>query len=205
LLKSIEKEYDYESSEVMVFDPDLIKSTCHLKKIENEPQKNSSYYITFKTAFGVDYLVAMVFESKKDHYYQTEMYRMKEIKLIDHIHRISELIKKYKPTKVGIETMELMGMIFFKILRKANPDIKFVEIRTTLSLRAIMIEKLNGLFEQKKISLFDDSKIKKEFLFIKKEVDGSFGSVKDHSDDIVMATAFLTMIIEDFTYYKYAD
>jgi hypothetical protein len=147
----------------------------------------------------------MVFESKKDHYYQTEMYRMKEIKLIDHIHRISELIKKYKPTKVGIETMELMGMIFFKILRKANPDIKFVEIRTTLSLRAIMIEKLNGLFEQKKISLFDDSKIKKEFLFIKKEVDGSFGSVKDHSDDIVMATAFLTMIIEDFTYYKYAD
>jgi phage terminase large subunit-like protein len=189
LLESIKKEYDlhFESSDLMVFKSNLIESTCHLNQFDNEVKENSNYYITLDTAsFGVDYLVAMVFESKGDHYCQVEMYREKQ-NLQYQISKLSELIKKYNPIKVGIETNGV-GEVYIEALKVKHPKINFVKICTTLSSKAIMIEKLNNLFEQNKISLFNDSEIKKEFLFFQS------GSAKN-SDDIVMAISFLTELI----------
>jgi phage terminase large subunit-like protein len=189
LLELIKKEYDlqFEDSKMITFKTDLIKSTCHLKQNDNEVKENGNYYITLDPAsFGVDYLVAMVFELKGDHHYQVEMYREKQ-NLLYQISKTSELIKKYNPIKVGIETNGV-GKVYIEALKVEHPKINFIEIRTTLSSKAIMIEKLNSLFEQNKISLFDDSAIKKEFLFFQS------GS-GNNSDDIVMATAFLTELI----------
>jgi phage terminase large subunit-like protein len=189
LLESIKEEYDllFASSDEMVFNHDLIESSCHLKRNDNKPNESSEYYITLDTAsFGVDYVVVMVFESKKDHYFQVEMYREKQ-NLQGQISKVSELIEKYNPIKVGIETNGV-GEVYIEALKVRQPNTDFVKIRTTSFSKPIMIEKLNSLFEQNKISLFNDSEIKKEFLFFQS------GS-GNNSDDIVMATAFLTELI----------
>jgi hypothetical protein len=199
LLELIEREYNlgFVDSESMVFNPNLIKSTCHLKKIGDTPREGNHYYITVDTAYGKEeYFVAMIFESKNNHYYQTEMYRERKNDSIIHEHKISELIKKYNPVKVGVETTGIIGKLSFERLQKKNPDINFVKIRITSESKSMMIEKLNVLLVQHKLSLADAPIIQNEFLSFEKKENGLMGTVGDNSDDIVMATAFLTELID---------
>jgi hypothetical protein len=207
-LESVKQEYDlcFNSAASMVFLSELVKSTCHLKQLDDTPKESSDYYITLDTAtIGKDYVVAMVFESYDDHYAQVEMYRKREKPSEYHIYQVSELIEKYKPIKVGIEITGGVGQVYLERLQIQHPDITFVKIRTTGESKPMMIERLNMLLEQNKLSLADSSMIRDEFLSFQKKEDGKMEAVSGSHDDIVMATAFLTMIIEDFTYYKYAD
>jgi hypothetical protein len=206
--ESVKQEYDlcFNSAASMVFLSQLVKSTCHLKQLEDTPKESSDYYITLDTAtIGKDYVVAMVFESYDDHYSQVEMYRKREKPSEYHIYQVSELIDKYKPIKVGIEITGGVGQVYLERLQIQHPDITFVKIRTTGESKPMMIERLNMLLEQHKLSLADSSMIRDEFLSFQKKEDGKMEAVSGSHDDIVMATAFLTMLIEDFTYYKYAD
>jgi hypothetical protein len=207
-LESVKQEYDlcFNSAASMVFLSELVKSTCILKQLDDIPKESSDYYITLDTAtIGKDYVVAMVFESRDNHYYQSEIYRKREKPSEYHIYQVSELIDKYKPIKVGIEITGGVGQVYLERLQIQHPDITFVKIRTTGESKPMMIERLNMLLEQHKLSLADSAMIRDEFLSFQKKEDGKMEAVSGSHDDIVMATAFLTMIIEDFIYYKYAD
>jgi hypothetical protein len=207
-IESVKQEYDlsFNSSASMVFLAELIKTTCNLKQLDSEVREESDYYITLDTATtGKDYVVAVVFESRNDHYYQSALYRKREKPSEYHIYQVSELIDKYKPLKVGVEVTGGVGQVYLERLQIKHPDINFVRINTTGVSKPVMIERLNILLEQSKLSLLDSSMIRDEFLSFQKKEDGRMEAVGNSHDDIVMATAFLTMLIEDFTYFKYAD
>jgi hypothetical protein len=206
--EAVKQEYDlsFNSAASMVFLSELVKSTCNLKQLDSVPKESCEYYITLDTATtGKDYVVAMVFESKDNHYYQSELYRKREKPSEYHIYQVSELIEKYKPIKVGIEITGGVGQVYLERLQIKHPDTTFIKIKTTGESKPMMIERLNMLLEQNKLSLADSAMVRDEFLSFQKKEDGRMEAVGNSHDDIVMSTVFLTMLIDDFTYFKYAD
>jgi hypothetical protein len=129
----IKREYDltFINADVSVFDAGLVRQ-CATGKWE-DADKDSEYYIGVDASnLGNDYCTAPVIKkavtSEGEEYYSlVALYRKNKMSSEYDIYQISELIRKYKPVKVGVETTGGTGQVYLEQLQKQHPDIEFIK------------------------------------------------------------------------------
>jgi phage terminase large subunit-like protein len=192
--EAVEQEYNlsFTRAESIVFSSELV-SAVTVGLWEKEADSNASYYMGIDTSLlGQDYFVAVVLKFYDDKYYLVDMYRKQKESNEYHLYKLSELIDKYDPVKIGIE-VNGGGQIYYERLLAKHCDKTIVAIKTTAQSKPTMITGLMLAMEQQALILPKD-KIVLEELFSFRNNDGFLSAIAGKHDDILMAISFALSI-----------
>jgi len=192
--EAVEQEYNlsFTRAESIVFSSELV-SLVTTGQWEKEVDINASYYMGIDTSLlGQDYFVAVILKSFEDKYFLVDMYRKQKESNEYHLYKLSELIEKYDPVKIGIE-VNSGGQIYYERLLSQHSDKTIEAIKTTAQSKPVMINRLMLAMEQQILVLPKD-KIVLEELFSFRNNDGVLGAISGKHDDILMAVSFALSI-----------
>ena len=138
---------------------------------------------------GNDYTVASVLEYdlKNDSYAIVDMYRKRKASIESDIYQIGELIDKYNPDTVAVESNGV-GSIFLEQLGANHRDIKVSGVHTSQDSKLAMIERLSLALEKGVLLLPKASIITQEMLSFRRVGKKLEASPGNH-DDTVMSLA----------------
>lgn len=188
---TINQEYNlsFTESEVAVFSAEIIRK-CAIGLVENEIDKNADYFISLDTSTtGEDYCVVPVLKLKNDKYSLVHLYRKRQQTSEYHLYQVGEIIKKYKPKKVGVETTGGVGTLYLEQLSKQFPSIAFEGIRTTGDSKPAMIATLSLALEKQALEYPSNSPIIDELLSFRRQVKKLEAAPGKH-DDVIMGVCF---------------
>jgi Terminase RNaseH-like domain/Terminase large subunit, T4likevirus-type, N-terminal len=189
----VNQEYDlsFTDSEEGVFSPLLVRSAAILESLEKMPVDACSYFMGIDAAGqGDDYTVGIIvkWDREKQEYSMADMYRKRKQSTEFDIFQLAELINKYKPLGIGIETNSI-GAIYLEQLKQAVPGAALKGITTTQDSKIIGAGKINVLLEKGKLLLPKSSPIIEELLSFKRKGKRLEAMAGKH-DDIVLALSF---------------
>lgn len=187
---AIQQEYNlsFNESEVIVFSNEIVR----LNAIGNyeKPVIGKRFYIGIDTStVGDDYTVCMVLSEENGKYNVAHLYRKRKMSMDYNLDQIGEILQKYKPVKVGIETNST-GQVYLEQLSKRYSASKIEGIATTGSSKPQMIDRLILALEKRLIT-FPPGAITDELLSYRrtghklKQLEASPGK----HDDTVMGLA----------------
>lgn len=193
--ETIKQEYDlnFEESVENVFNAPLVRLNS-VGKYESTYDIDADYYCGLDcSTFGADYTVFCVFKLKDGKYSLVHLYRKRQQTSDYHQYQISEIIERYKPTKVAIEVTGGVGQVYLEQLSRQHPNIAFEAIRTTGDSKPAMVSNLLLALEKETINYPANSPLIEELLSFRK--DGKkLEAPQGKHDDCVMSTAFALFV-----------
>lgn len=182
-----ERDLSFEDNVMNVFSLNLVNQCFTLEKDE-EINENAEYYFGIDTAgAGNDYFVCVILKVIDGKIYLVDYYRNRTNPTPVHVDRISQLINKYKPYRVSIET-NAGGQQYYDLIKDAFPSLDLNAVNTNQNSKANMITKLLYLMELQDFLGLNQQVIRDEFLSYQK-VGEKYGAIEGKHDDIVMSTA----------------
>lgn len=197
----IKREYDlcFIDSDVGVFSAELVRN-CAIGDWDKDYDSDGEYYIGLDTSnLGDDYTVATVLKKSGETYSLCDMYRKKKMSSEYDIFQISELIQKYKPQCVGVETNG-SGQIYLEQLQKSNKAFNFQGIHTNENSKAQMIDRLILALEKSIIEYPNNCAVIEEMLVFRRQ-GKKLSAASGKHDDTVMSLA-LTLACTPFARIK---
>jgi hypothetical protein len=189
-LETVEREYNlrFVDSAVSVFLPELIRENA--VGTWEEPQEDAVYYCGLDcSTMGKDYTVFTVLKFSNGKYSKVHQYRQRQQTSEYHIYRIGEIIKKYKPRKVGVEVTGGVGQLYLEQLTKEHSNIAFQAIRTTADSKPAMIGSLILAMEKHELIYDAKSPLIDEMLSFRRS-GTKLEATQGKHDDAIMSTAF---------------
>jgi hypothetical protein len=116
------------------------------------------------------------------------MYRKRKQTSELNIFKVSELINKYDPVKIGIEC-NAGGQLYYERLVSLHPDKTIEGIKTTAQSKPVMIGRILLAMEQQVLIVPNDRIIIDEFLSFR-NVEGKLSAISGKHDDIIMTLGF---------------
>jgi hypothetical protein len=193
--ETIQREYNlrFVDSAVAIFNAELVRKNA-IGEFETTRDLEADYYAGLDTStVGNDYTVFVILKHKKGIYSIVHIYRKRQQTSDYHIYQISELIKFYKPEKIGVETTGGVGQIYLEQLSRQHYGIKFEAIKTTQDSKAAMITSLVLALEKEILIYPSNCQIIPEMLSFRRDgrkLEASSG----HHDDIIMGAVFAVAI-----------
>lgn len=189
---TIEQEYNlsFQESERNVFPSDLVRN-CAIGSY-GLPSKDEAYYMGIDTSNqGEDYTVAVLIKVDDDGIKEVVfLYRDRKRTMDYHIEKISEIIRNYRPRKIGIEVTGGTGQVYLERLSSKHNGRDFEAIRTTSSSKPVLIDRLLLELERSAIRFPRESPIFGELLAYSRSKDGKMSAPSGGFDDSVMALSF---------------
>ena len=188
----IAQEYDlsFSDRDEAVFSATIVRQAATLETMAKEYHPKHWYYIGVDgSTVGDDYTAATVLEYnlQTDKYSVVDTYRKRKGSIESDIYHISELVDKYHPRVLAIESNGI-GAIFVEQLAAKHPSIKTIGVHTSADSKSAMIERLSLALEKQVLSIPKTSPIVNELLSFRrvgKRLEASPGA----HDDTVMALA----------------
>ena len=201
-MSQVRREYDlsFTDSTSRVFNFILVQQAC-IEEWEKEYDQYSQYYMGIDTSLqGADYCVCIVakYDKMTNEAQVVDMYRRSGQPAEVNLSSIYEMICKYNPFKVAVETNSA-GQIYLEQLEKMNLLSQFVPIVSTQTSKQTMVQHLILLMETKRLRLPKDRIVKEELLSFEQE-GKQLRAIEGKHDDIVMALMFLASVIPDTRY-----
>jgi Terminase RNaseH-like domain len=188
----IAQEYDlsFSDRDEAVFPASLVRSSATIEELSKTYRKECSYYIGVDgSTVGDDYTVAIVleYERKQSSYSVVDIYRKRKSSIEGDIYQIGELIDKYNPDTVAVESNGV-GAIFLEQLAANHENIKVSGVHTSQESKLAMIERVSLALEKGVLLLPKTSIITQEMLSFRRVGKKLEASPGNH-DDTVMALA----------------
>jgi Terminase RNaseH-like domain len=188
----IAQEYDlsFSDQDEAVFPASLIRSSATIEELSKTSREGCLYYIGVDGAtVGNDYTVAIVLEYDLalDWYSVIDIYRKRKTSIEGDIYQIGELIDKYSPDVVAVESNGV-GAIFLEQLAANHRSVKTIGVHTSQDSKLAMIERLSLALEKGVLILPKTSPIVNEMLSFRRVGKKLEASPGNH-DDTVMALA----------------
>ncbi|MEO1762610.1 MAG: Terminase-like family protein [Cyanobacteria bacterium J06629_18] len=193
-LETVEREYNlrFIDSSVSVFSSDLIRLNT-IDTYSDKPNKHTEYYCGLDTSsLGSDYTVFTVFEFKNNKLSLVHLYRKRHQTSEYHLYQISQIINKFNPQTIGVETNGV-GSIYLENLTRDFRDLDFQGIRTSQDSKIQMISRMVLCLEKNQLLFPSDSPIIEEMLSFQrtgKKLEAASGK----HDDVIMSAAFAVAV-----------
>jgi Terminase RNaseH-like domain/Terminase large subunit, T4likevirus-type, N-terminal len=202
----VRQEYDlsFTDSEEGVFSPILVRSATILDSLEKSPVDTCSYFMGIDSASGGDdYTVGIVikWDREKQEYSMVDMYRKRKQSKESDIFHLAEMIEKYSPLAIGVETNSI-GAIYLEQLKQAVSGASLKGVTTTQESKVVGAGRINMLLEKGKLLLPRSNPITEELLSFKRKGKKLEAMAGKH-DDIVMALSF-ALEVSPFLFKKTA-
>ena len=188
-LETILREYDlrFVDSAVSVFSADLVALNA-IGLYEQERDDSASYFIGIDPNFGGNnFCTAPVLKWDGQVFKVVDCYRKRKETSDYNLYHLREIIKKWQPERVGVETNG-GGKIYLEQLIQWFPKIDFVEVRTSESSKPVMISRLKLSLEREAFLFPRDCPLKDELLAFRQQGKRLEASPGKH-DDYVMGSA----------------
>lgn len=197
----IAQEYDlsFSDRDEAVFSAAIVRGAATLEGLTKEHNQDLRYYIGVDGAtVGADFTVAIVlsYDPNTKIYNVIDMYRSRKGSIESDIYQIGELIDKYRPIKVSVESNGV-GQVFLEQLAANHRSHQVIGVHTSQDSKLGMVERLSLALEKKVLNLPKSSPIISELLSFRrvgKKLEASAGA----HDDCVLALA-ITLSGTDFT------
>lgn len=188
----ISQEYDlsFNDRDEAVFSAAIVRGAATLDILSKEHSPDLRYYIGVDAAgAGMDYTVAIVlgFDGTKNQYAAVDMYRSRKGSIEGDIYKIGELIDKYSPLNVVVESNGV-GQVFLEQIGSMSRSTKIEGFHTSQESKTGAIERLHLALEKQMVSLPKSSPIVSELLSFRR-VGKRLEAAPDSHDDCVMALA----------------
>jgi hypothetical protein len=189
----VRQEYDlsFTDSEEGVFSPLLVRSAAVLESLEKAHVETCSYFMGIDPAGqGDDYTVGIIikWDREKQEYSMVDMYRKRKQSTDYDVFQLAELIDKYQPLAIGVETNSI-GAIYLEQLRQALPSARLKPITTTQDSKLLSAGRINLLLEKNKLLIPKNSPLIEELLSYKRYGKRLEAMAGKH-DDCVLALGF---------------
>jgi phage terminase large subunit-like protein len=161
-----------------------------LDSLSKESEPELRYYIGVDAAgAGMDYTVAIVlgFDGTKNEYSAVDMYRSRKGSIESDIYKIGELIDKYSPLNVVVESNGV-GQVFLEQIGSTCRGTKVEGFHTSQDSKIGAIERLHLALEKQMVRLPKSSPIVSELLSFRRVGKKLEAAPNDH-DDCVMSLA----------------
>lgn len=140
---------------------------------------------------GSDETSIAVFNRNREMVYLDHFNGLDESQVID---RIIEVIKKYKPVKVQVETNSI-GQIYYSLLQKrinqTNLSVSLRGFNTNNTSKQKIVQSMQVAIQNQKVALLDDPVLVKQFTMFEAKLTPTgkvtYEAAKGHHDDIVMS------------------
>jgi phage terminase large subunit-like protein len=196
-----QREYNLKfiDSSMSYFSSDLVRS--NIESVNNEIDNDSFIFMGIDAAgSGDDYAVCTVLKYQNDgSFYLIDLYRKRHQSSEYHLYHIGELINKYNPVMVGVETTGGTGQVWLEELSKNHYDIKFRKIVTSQETKIAMLDRFKLILESQKFKFSGNSPLVDELLNFRrvgKHLEASSG----HHDDIIMSVSFALTVAQIWEY-----
>ncbi len=188
----ISQEYDlsFNDRDEAVFSAAIVRGTATLDILSKEHNPDLRYYIGVDAAgAGADYTVAIVlgFDGTKNQYSAVDMYRSRKGSIEGDIYKIGELIDKYCPLNVVVESNGV-GQVFLEQIGSTHRSTKIEGFHTSQDSKHAAIERLHLALEKQMVRLPKSSPIVTELLSFRR-VGKRLEAAPNSHDDTVMALA----------------
>jgi hypothetical protein len=193
--ETIKQEYDlnFEESAENVFNAELVRLNA-VGKYESDYDESADYYCGLDcSTFGADHTVFTVIKYTNNKYSLVALYRKRQETSDYHQYQISQIIERYKPTKVGIETTGGTGQVYLEQLSRQHRSISFEAVKTTGDTKPAMISNLLLALEKQEIEYPANSPLIDELLSFRKN-GKKLGSPSGKHDDVIMSVSFALSI-----------
>lgn len=193
--EAVQREYNlrFIDSAVAVFDSALIRKNA-VGESELEIDKDAEYYAGLDTATtGNDYCTFPILKYKNNRLSLVYLYRKRQQTSEYHLYQIGELIRKFKPKKVGVEVTGGVGQVYLENLIREFKDIDIEAIRTTGDSKPVMISNMVLALEKEQLVYPCNSPLVDEMLSFRREGKKLEATPGKH-DDVVMGCAFAVTI-----------
>lgn len=197
--ETILREYDlrFVDSSVSVFITDIVKGGA-IGVYEEERSPTCDYFIGIDTSTtGGDYCVAIVLKRSGSNLSVVALYRKRQQTSDYHLYQIGELIEKYKPTAIGVETTGGVGVLYIEQLAKSHPDLAIEGIRTGGDTKPVLISALQLKLEKGLLDYPENSPIVEELLNFRRQ-GKKLEAANGRHDDTVMAIAFAVSVADRY-------
>jgi phage terminase large subunit-like protein len=188
---AIEQEYNlsFTETEQLVFNPAQVRQAAVLESFNSNVDRNCRYYIGIDTAMmGDDYTVAIVLKLNGGIYSIADQYRNRRDSTSADVYRIGELIEKYQPDVVGIETNGA-GQVVLEQLTELHPSQRFQQIVTSQTSKQASIERLILAMDKQLLQFQKNNPVVNELLAFAHQ-GLKMGAPNGKHDDCVMSLAF---------------
>jgi phage FluMu gp28-like protein len=188
----IAQEYDlsFSDQDEAVFPASLVRESATIEELSKTSREGCSYYIGVDgSTVGNDYTVATVLEydTKTSVYSMVDIYRKRKGSIEGDIYKIGELIDKYSPNVVAVESNGV-GAIFLEQLANNHRSIKVSGVHTSQESKISMVERLSLAMEKGALKLPKSSVVTQEMLSFRRVGKKLEASPGNH-DDCVMSLA----------------
>lgn len=193
--ETIQREYNlrFVDSAVAVFDSALIRKNA-IGENELEIDKDAEYYCGLDTATtGNDFCTFPVLKYKNNRLSLVHLYRKRQQTSEYHLYQIGELIRRFKPKKVGVEVTGGVGQVYLENLIREFKNIDIEAIRTTGDSKPVMISNMVLALEKEQLIYPANSPLVDEMLSFRREGKKLEAAPGKH-DDVVMGCAFAVTI-----------
>jgi phage terminase large subunit-like protein len=185
----IAQEYDlsFSDQDEAVFTAAIVRGAATIENLTREYVSEHWYYIGVDGAtVGADYTVAVVLEYDytTSTYSVVDIYRKRKSSIETDIYHISELVEKYQPKCLAVESNGV-GQIFVEQLAANHPSINTVGFHTSQDSKAAMIERLSLALEKGAVRLPKSSPIVSELLSFRRVGKKLEASPGNHDDTVI--------------------
>ena len=194
--ETIAREYDLKfiNAATAVFTSEIV-SPGATGQHEDYRDPDAQYFIGLDVAStGNDYLVCYVIKKKNNIYSEVAIHRKRNTSIDLHLFHIFELIVKYQPDVMAVETNGL-GQAYLERIQRKFKGLKVEGIHTSQDSKIAMIGGLSLVLEQNRFRYPSNSPVQPELLSFQrngKKLEASHGQ----HDDCVMALSFAIAVGE---------
>lgn len=200
----IASEYEMvfsSSVDSAVFDFGLVMAaqSTDIKPYE-EGERSRRYVGVDPAGQGKDYAVAVVLRKEGDTYEACEMYRRRTGTSEQHLAKISDLIRKVKPSRAVVEKNS-MGQVWLENLAGLSLGCKIDGFSTSQPSKEVLIGRLQIALEKGELRI-PKGVIVDELLAFRRDDRGKLGATGSAHDDTVMA---LALALNAASYNEFKD
>jgi hypothetical protein len=197
--ETIQREYNlkFVNAATSVFVSEIV-SPGAVGQHEEYRDPDAQYFMGIDCATtGGDYLVCYVIKRKFGVYSEVALHRKRQQTSEYHLSHISDLIIKYQPNVVGIETTGGVGTVYLERLQEQFKGLDFQGITTNTDSKNAMIARLVLVLEKNRFKYPSNSPIKLELLSFQR-VGKKLQASEGNHDDTVMALSFAVAVGESY-------
>ena len=197
--ETVLREYNLEfvDSAVSIFLSSVVRDAA-IGCWEDERDIGADYFIGIDTStIGSDYFVAVVLKRVGKKLSVVALYRKRQQTSEYHLYQVGELIDKYKPAVVGIETTGGVGQLYLEKLTQEYPGLDITAIRTGGDTKPVLVSGLLLKLEKQELDFPDDCPIVDELLNFRRQ-GKKLEAANGKNDDTVMALAFGVSVADKY-------
>jgi Terminase RNaseH-like domain/Terminase large subunit, T4likevirus-type, N-terminal len=193
-----EFELNFTESDVNVFIEEFIVRGA--RGTWQEPQPGRFYFVGIDSATGgADYFVATVWDVTETPYRLVGIYRERRKTLDYSLVCAAELIDKYMPILVCVESNSA-GAVALESLTKLRPGMRFEGVVTTSTSKRVNTDRLVLLLERDFLIYPADSPLPAEMRNFRQDERGARNAAAGHHDDTIMSCAIAFALIDEMDF-----